>query len=311
MAIESKAVKTVSMWEWSDKLKLGKASAFVKRDIRSLSLTDAEFEADFFLDSEHSTKRQEFWMGLVVEREFGGLLATEGVRLPPPTVNHLAALLAQAMKRPPSYEDRQRPAIIYLRDRLQWQELLPHLEQLGIKVVLGQDLPWFDEAAIEWLQKGKTGKSPSADEIKVALRKPFPERKRTSLDDAMALMEWSDTMFKAAYPTRKDAVPLHDPERPVSVRLTADELEAILTQTEIAKTKKLRPRMEAMAAEGKAIDLEIIDWSRVLLALCAPKVKADSARRRLLKMATILATNLAEALGIEPPAGTSQRSRIK
>lgn len=301
----------MSMWEWSDKLKLGKASAFVKRDIRSLPLTDAEFEADFFFNPKYSTKRQELWMGLVVERESGGLLAMEDVRLPPPTVNHLAALLAHAMERPPSYEGRQRPATIYLRDRSQWQELLPHLEQLGIKVVLGQDLSWFDEAAIEWLQKGKTGKSPSADEIKAALRKPFPQRKRTWFDDAVAIMDWSDAMFKAVYPTRKDAVPLHDPEKPVSIRLTADELEAILTQTKIAETKKLRPRMEAMAAEGKTIDLEISDWSRIILALCASKVKADSARRRLLKMATIIATNLAELLGIEPPAGTSQRSGIK
>jgi len=38
------------MWEWSDNLKLGKASVFVKRELRVLPLTDAEFEADFFLD---------------------------------------------------------------------------------------------------------------------------------------------------------------------------------------------------------------------------------------------------------------------
>ena len=38
------------MWEWNDKLKLGKSSsAFVKKDLRLLPLTDAEFEADFFL----------------------------------------------------------------------------------------------------------------------------------------------------------------------------------------------------------------------------------------------------------------------
>jgi len=289
------------MWEWSDKLKLGKSSAFVKRDIRSLPLTDAEFEADFLLDPKYSTNRQEMWMGMVIEREFGGLLAMEDVRRPPPTVNHLASLLAHAMERPPDYEDRQRPGTIYLRDRPQWQELLPHLEQLGIKVVVGQDLPWFDEAAIEWLQKRKTGKSFSADEIKVALRKPFPERKRTSFDDAMALMEWSDAMFKAAYPTRKDAVPLCDPERPVPVRLAADELQAILTKTEIAKTKKLRPRMEAMAAQGKTIDLEVNDWSRIILALCGPRSKKESDHKRLLKIAEGIASRLAEALHIDAP----------
>ena len=57
------------MWEWSDKLKLGKSSAFVKRDLRLLPLTEAEFEADFFLEPKFSTRRQEIWMGMVVERE--------------------------------------------------------------------------------------------------------------------------------------------------------------------------------------------------------------------------------------------------
>ena len=35
------------MRDWSDKFKLGK-SAFVKRDLRLLPLTEAEFDADFF-----------------------------------------------------------------------------------------------------------------------------------------------------------------------------------------------------------------------------------------------------------------------
>lgn len=143
------------MWEWSDKLKLGKASAFVKKDLRPLPLTDAEFEADFFLDPVFSTKGQEHWKGLVIEREFDGLLALEDVQLPPPTVNNLAGLLYQAMRRPPNYEDRQRPRRIYLRDRPQWLELLPHLRQLEIEVVLGDDLPRFDEAVMDWVKKAK------------------------------------------------------------------------------------------------------------------------------------------------------------
>ena len=79
------------------------------------------------------------------------------------------------------YEDRQRPRTIYLRDRPQWQELLPHLRQLGIEVVLTDDLPRFDEAVIEWMQK--TTKPNTTDEIKAALRKPFPERKRNLFTD--------------------------------------------------------------------------------------------------------------------------------
>src|SRR5271165_1727602 len=134
------------MWDWCDKLKLGtSSSAFVKRDIRALPQTEVEFEADFFLDPEFSTKRKEAWAGAVIEREHGSVVALEGVRLPPPTVNCLANLLGHAMLRP-QYGDHQRPTTIYLRDRPQWQELLPHLRQLEIEVIVGDNLPRFDEA---------------------------------------------------------------------------------------------------------------------------------------------------------------------
>jgi hypothetical protein len=133
---------------------------------------------------------------MVIEREFGGVLAMKEVQLPPPTVNDLASLLAHAMSRPLTEGDRQRPGTIHLRDRPQWQQLLPHLQQLGIGVVLSDDLPWFDEAVIDWMQHRKGKTVPSADEIKSTLRKPFPERKRTWFTDSMDLMEWTDAMFK-------------------------------------------------------------------------------------------------------------------
>ncbi len=286
------------MSDWSDKFKLGK-SAFVKRKLRLLPLTEAEFEADFWFDTESSTKRQERWIGLVIGREFGDVLAMENVQLPPPTVNDLATLLASAMTRPPDYGDRQRPSTIYLRDRPQWQELVPHLQQLGIGVILGDDLPRFDEAVIDWMQQ--TDELASVDEIKATLRKPFPERKRTLFTDAMDLMEWTDAMFKGAYPSRKVAVPLYDPMTVVPIQLTADELEAILTKTEIAKTKKLRPQLETMAAEGRTIDLDINDWSQVLLALCETGVKEMPVRKSQLGIARRIADHLAEALEIDAP----------
>ena len=290
------------MWEWSDKLKLGKSSsAFVKKNLRPLPLTEVEFEADFFFDPESSSKRQERWMGMVIEREFGGVLAMEDVRLPPPTVNGLATLLADAMLRPLNAGDRQRPSTIYLRDRPQWQELLPHLRQLGIEVVLSEDLPRFDEAVIDWMQHTKEERRFSVDEIRATLRKPFPERKRTWFTDAMDLMEWTDAMFKGAYPSRQVAVPSYDPMTVVAIQLTADELEAILNKTEIARTKKLRPRLEAMAAEGKAIELDINDWSKVLLALCGTRVKETPVRKQLLVIGRRIADHLAEALGIDAP----------
>jgi hypothetical protein len=163
-------------------------------------------------------------------------------------------------------------------------------------------LPWFDEAVIDWMQQTKSKKPPSVDEIKTTLRKPFPERKRTWLTDAMDLMEWTDAMCKGAYPSRKVAVPSYDPMTVVSIQLTAEEVEAILTKTEIARTKKLRPRLEAMAVERKAIELEIHEWSRVLLALCGTSGKEVPVRKSQLGIARRIADHLAETLGIDGPS---------
>ena len=49
------------MSDWIDKFRLGK-SAFIKRDLRLLPLTEAEFEVDFFVDRESSSKRKEHWL---------------------------------------------------------------------------------------------------------------------------------------------------------------------------------------------------------------------------------------------------------
>ena len=252
---------------WDEHLKLGKTSVFVKRDLRVLPLTDAEFEADFFLNRRLSTKRRESWMGMVVERESGALLALEDVQWPPPTVNDLATLLAHAMTRPPHYEDRQRPRIIHLRDRPQWQELLPHLRQLGMEVVLGSDLPRFDEAVLEWIQQDAAPDEPLlVDKIREDLRSPFPKRKRTSLDAKLDFLHWTDEMLKAGYPSARKGTPAaYDPLSPVAIHLTLDEIEAILTQTDAARTKKLRPRLEAMREAQQRILEQRGGWLRVAL----------------------------------------------
>jgi hypothetical protein len=306
------------MWEWSEHLKLGKSSAFVKRDLRLLSLTEAEFEADFFLDTHLSTKRREFWKGMVVEREVGALLAMEDVYHRPPTVNDLATLLAHAMLRPPDRDDRQRPGRLYLRDRPQWQELLPHLRELRIKVVFAENLPRFDaeaiawmeetgtatdlgEALVQWLQKTKGAtKLPSPDAIQAVLRRPFPPRKRTWHEAAMILTEWTDTMWKGAFPRRDDPVPAYDPTTTVSVAFTAEELRAILTETRVASTKKLCPRLEA-AGEGGQFALAVEDWGTTCFALCGTRTKDTRVRKQLLGIAFKIANRLAEALGIAAP----------
>ena len=96
------------MQYWSDTLKLGKGSAFVKRDLRLLPLTDSEFEADFWFHAKSSTKRREVWLGMVLERESGAVLAMKDVDWPPPTVNDLATLLAHELTGDKRYEEWHR-----------------------------------------------------------------------------------------------------------------------------------------------------------------------------------------------------------
>lgn len=299
------------MWLWSEHSKLGKGSAFVKRDLRRLPLTDAEFEADFFLDRGFSTKRREAWTGMVIEREFGVLLAMENVELPPPTVNDLATLLARAMIRPTHNEDRQRPRIIHLRDRPQWQELSPHLRQLGIEVVLAEDLPRFNEAVVEWMQKKPelhAQEQPfSVDEIREDLKNPFPKRKRTSFDATLDLLHWTDEMLKAGYPSARKGTPAaYDPLSDVVIHLTPDEIEAILTKTDIAKTKKLRPRLEAMGETQQDVDLSVSEWGRVISPLCVAEQNVRVSKQ-LMAIARKIATHLSEVLAIDAPPSSNPR----
>ena len=253
----NRKAKVMTLWELSDKLKLGKSSAFVKKNLRTLRLTDAEFEADFFCDHRFSEKDGDVWIGVVVERELGAVLALEDVRFRPPTVNDLAAILAHAMLRPLTERGRQRPSIVHLRHRPQWQELLPHLQQLGMRVGLAEELPIFDlvaaewmyktrlaarfhEALIEWKVNRKTATEvPMLDELRMTLRKPFPDRRRSVQFRSSDLMHWSHEMCVRAYPSRSVPVPPYTPETIVPVRLNADELEAILTTTVIATSDEL------------------------------------------------------------------------
>jgi hypothetical protein len=60
-----------------------------------------------------------------------------------------------------------------------------------------------------------------------------------------------------------------------------------------------------MAAEDQAIELEIHEWSRILLALCGTTAKEKAVAKHSLRIAGRIAAHLAEVLGIDgPPVGT-------
>jgi hypothetical protein len=103
------------------------------------------------------------------------------------------------------------------------------------------------------------------------------------------------------YPSRKAAVPTYDPTKVVSIKLKPEEVQTLLTETEIAKTKKLRARLEALASEEWAVELDIHEWTQVLSALCGGRAKKATGRRSFLVTAKRIAKQLARALEIEPP----------
>jgi hypothetical protein len=125
------------------RFKLGKgASFFIKSQLKRLRQADETWEADFFpipcSDSEHGR----VWWGLVLSHDHEKVLAQRMVE-EPPTVNDLANLLAEAMRRPLA-EPAHRPQYLYLRARPEWTELLPHLKQIGIKTLVQNALPKWD-----------------------------------------------------------------------------------------------------------------------------------------------------------------------
>ncbi len=133
------------------KLKLGKGSAFVKRDLRQLPQAKDLWEADFLPLSPKGPSRE--WLGIVVSRKSKLTLATRYCEMTP-TVNDLASLLSNAMRRPViETEDRQRPKRIFLRDNPRWADLMPHLEQLGIEVTTAEELPLCEKEAAELRKK--------------------------------------------------------------------------------------------------------------------------------------------------------------
>ena len=126
------------------KLKLGKSSAaFVKRRLSWLPQEDLVRDADF-CPLPQALGGHDLWLGLAVSHHDGSVLAQE-ILEHGRDVNDLAKLLADAMERPLMEQTRCRPKAFHLRDNPEWEELRPHLAQLGIEVVVTEELLKWDE----------------------------------------------------------------------------------------------------------------------------------------------------------------------
>jgi hypothetical protein len=149
-----------------EKLKLGKGAAFAKGRLQRLRRENETWEADFQALPKPIMQSQTHYRGMVVAPD-GSMLADSHVE-GRPTVNDMAMLLAQAMRRP-STGKAHRPQRLHVRGHPQWRELFPHLEDLGVKVAVHRELPKMQQAYRVYLRKLR-------DAHRVGMVKPTPEQ---------------------------------------------------------------------------------------------------------------------------------------
>ena len=150
-----------------EKLKFGKGVAFVKSRLKRLPQGDDTWEADFEALPQPIMQTETHYLGMVVEKEDGWLLAELTVH-GRPTINDLATLLANAMQRPLT-GNAHRPRLIRLRGHHQWRELFPVLKNLGIEVSVERKLPKINEAYRDYLQDMR-------EEQRAVMTKPTEEQ---------------------------------------------------------------------------------------------------------------------------------------
>jgi hypothetical protein len=140
------------------RLKLGKRAAFVKTHLKQLPRENETWEADFRPLPKTDDRAKLPSLGLVVTLPRRDPLVYQLMDYTP-TVNDMADLLADAMQRPLTGSPR-RPAHIHFRANPRWEELFPHLNELGIEVTLQDDLPELEEVYLDFrreMRKGSPG----------------------------------------------------------------------------------------------------------------------------------------------------------
>ena len=150
------------MVESNERLKLGKGAYFVKSRLARLPQTDDEWQVDFEPFIRRPRRQKQEWLGIVLSQTDDFLLAEE-ILENPPTVNDLARLLADAMLHP-LMERPHRPQRVFLRGNPSWQELLPHLKDIKIGIVIRDALPEWDKEFRDWVEElGEAGSNRSKE----------------------------------------------------------------------------------------------------------------------------------------------------
>ena len=108
------------------------------------------------------------WCGIVLSHSHENVLAQRTVD-ESPTVNDLAGLLAEAMRRP-LFALSHRPRRLYLRARPEWAELPPHLKQIGVEVLSQEALPKWDRTFGDLYAKVERARTITAEQGKPMAR---------------------------------------------------------------------------------------------------------------------------------------------
>lgn len=155
--------------------RLRRGSVFPKGDFKRLRQEDHTWEADFRALPKPMMQNETHYLGLVVSKEGGVVLAQSQVQ-GRPAASDLAALLAQAMRRPLTGE-AHRPRRLHLRGHRQWQELFPQLGELGIEVSVQRELPKVKAAYedhLRQMREAHRAKMVRPTGVQAAVEQAFP-----------------------------------------------------------------------------------------------------------------------------------------
>ena len=124
---------------------------FHQTRLKRLRQDDETWEAEFRALPKPVMQSETHYLGMVVSKQGGSLLADTQVQ-GRPSANDMATLFAQAMRRPLTGQ-AHRPRRIHVRGHPQWQELFPHLEEIGIKLSVQLELLKVEEAYRDHLRQ--------------------------------------------------------------------------------------------------------------------------------------------------------------
>src|SRR5712692_1380266 len=154
-----------------EKPKLGNGAAFDVTRLKELPQENETWEADFEALPKPYTQSERHYLGMVITKTDGSIRAEVQVE-GNPTVNDMATMLANAMLCPLT-KDAHRPGRLYVRGYTTWEEVYPHLREIGIKVSIHREFPRIYDAFHARLRQLRERRSPgklepTAEQAKVA-----------------------------------------------------------------------------------------------------------------------------------------------